>query len=63
MVKINQNDHKRMLLRALDSYLAPTTSSWHMNKAGDWDRITKSASGVELDDLHQQVINWYRARG
>ena len=63
MVKINQNDHKRMLLRALDSYLAPTTSSWHMNKAGDWDRITQSASGVELDDLHQQVINWYRARG
>ena len=63
MVKINQNDHKRMLLRALDSYLAPTTSSWHMNKVGDWDRITQSASGVELDDLHQQVINWYRARG
>jgi len=63
MVKINQNDHKRMLLRALDSYLAPTTSSWHMNKAGDWDRITQSASGAELDDLHQQVINWYRARG
>ena len=63
MVKINQNDHKRMLLRALDSYLAPTTSSWHMNKAGDWDRITQSSSGVALDDLHQQVINWYRARG
>ena len=63
MVKINQNDHKRMLLRALDSYLAPTTSSWHMNKAGNWDRITESASGAKLDDLHQQVINWYRARG
>jgi polyphosphate kinase len=63
MVKINQNDHKRMLMRALDSYLAPTTSSWHMNKLGDWDRITQSASGAALDDLHQQVINWYRARG
>jgi len=63
MVKINQNDHKRMLLRALDSYLAPTTSSWHMNKEGNWDRNTKNAAGVELDDLHQQVINWYRARG
>jgi polyphosphate kinase len=63
MVKINQNDHKRMLLRALDSYLAPTTSSWHMNKVGSWDRITESASGAKLDDLHQQVINWYRARG
>jgi polyphosphate kinase len=63
MVKINQNDHKRMLMRALDSYLAPTTSSWHMNISGNWDRITQSSSGVALDDLHQQVINWYRARG
>jgi len=63
MVMINQTDHKRMLMRALDSYLAPTTSSWHMNISGSWDRITKSSSGEELADLHQQVINWYRARG
>ena len=63
MVKINQTDHKRMLMRALDSYLAPTTSSWHMNASGSWDRITTSSTGEQLVDLHQQVINWYGARG
>ncbi|CAB4752483.1 unannotated protein [freshwater metagenome] len=63
MVRINQTDHKRILMRALDSYLAPTTSSWHMNASGSWDRITTSSTGEQLVDLHQQVINWYGARG
>lgn len=63
MVKINQTDHKRILMRALDSYLAPTTSSWHMNVSGSWDRVTTSSTGEQLVDLHQQVINWYGARG
>lgn len=63
MVKINQTDHKRVLMRALDSYLAPTTSSWHMNVSGSWDRVTTSPAGEKLVDLHQQVINWYGARG
>ena len=63
MVRINQTDHKRMLLRALDSYLAPTTSSWHMNASGSWDRVTTSSTGEQLVDLHQQIINWYGARG
>jgi polyphosphate kinase len=63
MVIIKQTDHKRMLLRALDSYLAPTTAHWSMNIAGTWDRITKDSNGTDLTDLHQQVINWYRARG
>jgi len=63
MVMIKQVDHKRMLLRALDSYLAPTTAHWNMNASGTWDRITKDSSGTDLSDLHQQVINWYRARG
>jgi polyphosphate kinase len=63
MVRINQTDHKRMLLRALDSYLSPTTSSWHMSASGSWDRVTTSSTGEQLVDLHQQVINWYGARG
>jgi len=63
MVMIKQTDHKRMLLRALDSYLAPTTAHWSMNIDGTWDRITKDSNGTDLTDLHQQVINWYRARG
>jgi polyphosphate kinase len=63
MVMITQTDHKRMLLRALDSYLSPTTAHWSMNKAGTWDRVTKGSNGEDLIDLHQQVISWYRARG
>ena len=63
MVMITQTDHKRMLLRALDSYLSPTTAHWDMNTSGTWDRITKGSNGEDLSDLHQQVINWYRARG
>ena len=63
MVMIKQTDHKRMLMRALDSYLAPTTAHWSMNAAGTWDRVTKDSNGTDLSDLHQQVINWYRARG
>jgi polyphosphate kinase len=63
MVRIEQTDHKRMLFRALDSYLAPTTVRWEMESNGDWKRITKSAAGESLTDLHDQVIKWYRARG
>jgi polyphosphate kinase len=63
MVMITQTDHKRMLLRALDSYLSPATAHWSMNSAGTWDRKTKGSNGEDLTDLHQQVISWYRARG
>jgi polyphosphate kinase len=63
MVKLVQSDHKRALMRALDSYLAPNTSSWRMLSNGSWERITKGASGEKLEDLHEQVIKWYRARG
>jgi len=63
MVRIEQNDHKRMLFRALDSYLAPTTVRWEMESNGDWKHISKSSSGEPLIELHDQVIKWYRARG
>ena len=63
MVRIDQTDHKRMLFRALDSYLAPTTVRWEMASNGDWKHISKSSSGEPLTELHDQVIKWYRARG
>jgi polyphosphate kinase len=63
MVRITQADHKRMLLRALDSYLAPTTACWHMQPDGSWKFIDQSDSGEKLTDFHTQVIDWYRARG
>ena len=63
MVRITQTDHKRMLIRALDSYLSPTVSRWQMNQQGSWDRVITNVNGERLEDLHSQVINWYRARG
>ena len=63
MVRITQTDHKRMLIRALDSYLSPTVSRWQMNPQGSWDRVITNVNGERLEDLHSQVINWYRARG
>jgi len=63
MVRIEQTDHKRMLFRALDSYLAPTTVRWEMASNGDWKHISKSSSGEPLTEFHDQVIKWYRARG
>jgi polyphosphate kinase len=63
MVRISQTDHKRMLIRALDSYLSPTVSRWQMSQQGSWDHITTNVNGERLEDLHSQVINWYRARG
>ena len=62
MVRITQADHKRMLLRALDSYLSPTTACWHMQSAGSWKFIDTDETGAKLPAFHAQVVDWYRAR-
>jgi len=63
LVKIIQTDHKRHLLRAIDGYLSPRTSSWHMTETGAWQRATQTVNGERLTDFHQASIDWYRARG
>ncbi len=63
LVKIIQTDHKRHLLRAIDGYLSPRTSSWHMTETGSWQRATQTVNGERLTDFHQASIDWYRARG
>ena len=62
LVKIIQPDHKRTLYRALDGYLAETTSSWHMHVDGHWERVTRSQDGERLDDFQMKAIEWYRSR-
>jgi len=62
MVRITQTDHKRMLLRALDSYLSPTTACWHMQADGTWKFIGTDDAGNQLPAFHAQVVDWYRAR-
>jgi len=62
MVRISQADHKRMLMRALDSYFAPTTACWHMQTDGTWKFIGIDEAGAKLPAFHSQVVDWYRAR-
>jgi polyphosphate kinase len=63
MVRITQTEHKRLLLRALDGYVSPETSSWRMQQDGSWKRVTHGADGSKLPDFQSQAIEWYRARG
>ncbi len=62
LVKIIQPEHKRTLNRAIDGYLAQTTSSWHMHQDGHWQRETKNPNGERLDDFQMKAIEWYRNR-
>ncbi len=62
LVKIVAPDHKRTLNRALDGYLADTTSSWHMHVDGHWERVTRSSDGERLEDFQMKAIEWYRNR-
>ena len=62
LVKIISPEHKRTLNRALDGYLAETTSSWHMHQDGLWQREVRAASGERLDDFQMKALEWYRNR-
>ncbi len=63
MVKIVQTDHKRLLIRAIDTYLSDGMSKWEMNLDGTWRHIQFDGNGIRLQDLHEASIEWYRARG
>jgi len=63
MVKIVQVDHKRLLMRAIETYLSPTMSHWSMEQNGEWTHKQFSETGERLQDLHAASIQWYRERG
>ncbi len=63
MVKIVQTDHKRLLIRAIDTYLSPTMAHWSMDSSGEWQRVQFDGEGNKLQDLHAASIQWYRERG
>jgi polyphosphate kinase len=62
MVRITAPDHKRLLLRALDHYVAPTSPAWEMRPDGGWHRAVLGPQGEPLADFHSQVIDWYKVR-
>ena len=63
MVRITQTEHKRLLLRALDGYIAPDNAAWRMQVDGSWKRNTIGENGERFVDFQTQAIEWYRARG
>ena len=62
-MKIVQTDHKRLLIRAIDTYLSDGMSKWEMNPDGTWRHLQFDEHGNRLQDLHAASIEWYRARG
>ena len=62
MVNINQPDHKRMLIRALDHYLSDTSPAWIMREDGGWHHAVLGPDREPLTDFHAQVTDWYRLR-
>jgi len=63
LVQITQNDHKRFLIGAIDSYLSDEYVRWELLPDGDWFEIKTASDGVRLKDFHASAIDWYRARG
>ena len=63
LVKITQAYHKRLVLRALDAYMADDIVHWNMSAAGDWDLIRLDQNGQPLKEFHAVVLEYYRQRG
>ncbi len=62
LVQITQNDHKRFLIGALDSYLSDEFVRWELLPDGNWFEVKESSDGARLKDFHASAIDWYRAR-
>ena len=58
LVKLDRQIHKNTLQEILDLSLSPQTSSWHQLD-DKWIRVTKDASGKDLDDLQSYYIKQF----
>ena len=63
LVQLTQNDHKRFLIGAIDSYLSDEIMHWELQPDGTWNEITVGPGGERLKDFQAAAIEWYRARG
>jgi polyphosphate kinase len=63
LVQITQNDHKRFLIGAIDSYLSDEFIRWDLLPDGKWYETKENPDGTRLKDFHASAIDWYRARG
>jgi polyphosphate kinase len=63
LVQLTQNDHKRFLIGAIDSYLSDEIMHWVLLPDGTWNEIKVGPDGARLKDFQAAAIEWYRARG
>jgi polyphosphate kinase len=59
LVRIDKKAHKEYLQEVLDQGLSDQVSSWHMHD-DKWTRVTKSADGKELKNVHSLFAKRFR---
>lgn len=62
LVKIKDPEHIEQLLGLLDMSMAQTTTSWHLQSDGTWQRHAVGDDGERLDDSQELLMNQTRGR-
>ncbi len=56
LVRLIAPEHLTEISNLLDLAFAPTTSAWHLDQTGHWQRITHDDSGMQLADFQATMI-------
>lgn len=62
LVRLADDSQIAGLIELIDSSMADSTSSWHLNSDGTWTRHHLDANGEPLRDLQQDLISRQRRR-
>lgn len=54
--------HRERIMGLMRFALAETTSSWHLDSAGDWQRVTHDAAGRTLENYQETLVARNRTR-
>jgi polyphosphate kinase len=60
LVRITRKEHKDLLVKIFDSYIASTTAGWHLLPNGKWQKVDADPAGNKLQDLQAVMIDSYR---
>jgi polyphosphate kinase len=60
LVRIKRKEHKDLLVKIFDSYIASTTAGWHLLPNGKWQKVDADPAGNKLQDLQAVMIDSYR---
>jgi polyphosphate kinase len=60
LVRIKRKEHKDLLVKIFDSYIASTTAGWRLLPNGKWKKVDADPAGNKLQDLQAVMIDSYR---